>query len=508
MDVTGTGRCAERLGAPLVGSLSVARSGLTGQGGRCFVAVEYNPDPIGGTDPGRSSSLHWSSVIRSTMSYRDNPLRTLLHSDSLRGRLARGTIWSTVGAALAQGLGMAASIVTARLLGQTVFGEYGMIRSTVMMVGVLGGSGLGTAATKHLAEQRLVNPARAGRQIGLLQGAGFLLASVATLLCFCLAAPLARVALNAPQLTGPLRLAALLILFSVLGGIQRGALVGLERFRTVAWLNLVDGILNIALVIPSVWKFGLLGGVAGLVAAAAAGVVVKALVLRRECRRQGIFIQHRGVRGESAILWSFALPTLLVGISTLPFEWLARVPLTRHAGSFAELGIFSAAYAWGPAVMFLPSQIVAPAIPLMAGLYSAKDHRLFARLARTTVLLSLALGVIVAVVMVVFAGPIMGAYGPSFAARRFVLVILLAAYAVASGTTLNAVFLSTGRMWLLALHYGVWGIVLVGCSYLFRQHGAGGLAFSYLISYGVLLALQVVCARVLFFSGRRAESGP
>ena len=436
------------------------------------------------------------------MSLGENPLITLLLSDSLRGRLARGTIWSAVGAALAQGLGLAASIATARLLGQAGFGEFGMVRSTVLMVGVLGGSGLGTAATKHLAEHRLTDPARAGRQIGLLESTGALLGGAATLFCLLFAAPLARVAINAPQLTGPLRLAAFLILLSVLGGIQRGALVGLERFRTVAWLNLVDGILNFALVVPGVWKFGLSGGVAGLVAAAVVGTAIKSLVLRRECRHHGIPVRHRGVRGESAILWSFALPALLVGISTFPFEWLARLPLTRHLGAFEELGIFAAAYSWGPAVMFLPSQIVAPAIPLMAGLYSTKDFRLFLRLARTTVLLSLALGIAAAACLGLFSGAIMKAYGPSFASHRIVLVILLAAYAVASGTTLNTVFLAAGRMWLLALQYGIWGAVLVGASYVLRKHGAAGLSFSYLVSYGVLLAIQLVCARALFSRSR------
>jgi hypothetical protein len=99
----------------------------------------------------------------------------------------------------------------------------------------------------------------------------------------------------------------------------------------------------------------------------------------------------------------------------------------------------------------------------------------------------------------------MRAYGPSFASHRLVLVVLLAAYAVASGTTLNSVFLAAGRMWLLVLHYGVWGIVLVGSSYMLRDRGAAGLSFSYLVSYGVLFALQLVCAGAIF-SPSRLES--
>ncbi len=445
-------------------------------------------------------------MIRTTLPRGDNFLRSLLYADTLRARLARGAIWSTVGAALAQVLGMAASIATARLLGESGFGEFGMVRSTVLMVGVLGGSGLGTAVTKHLAEQRLSDPARAGRQIGLLEITGIILGGVATLLCVGLAAPLAEAAIHAPQLTVPLRLAAALILLNVWGGIQRGALLGLECFRTVAWLSLADGALNLALVVPAVWRFGLSGGVVGLVAAAFAGTVLKGFVLRRQCSRHGITIRRRGSGRESSILWSFALPGLLVSVSTLPAEWLARLPLTRHSGSFEELGIFAAAYAWGPAVMFLPGQIVAPAIPLMSSLYGANEHRAFRRLARTTVLASLGLGIVAAAILAAFAGPIMGAYGPAFAGHRGVLVVLLAAYAMAAGTTLNTVFLATGRVWPLALQYGVWGITLAGCGYLLRDRGAMGLSIAYLVSYVALLGLQLISAVALL--SRSRSGGP
>ena len=90
-----------------------------------------------------------------------------LPKDSLRARFAKGAFWSLVGAVLAQGLGLGASIVTARILGKVGFGELGMIRSTVGMFGVFAGLGLGLTATKHVAEFRSNHPEKAGRVIGL-----------------------------------------------------------------------------------------------------------------------------------------------------------------------------------------------------------------------------------------------------------------------------------------------------------------------------------------------------
>ena len=71
------------------------------------------------------------------------------------------------GAVISRGLMLAATVLVARMLGKTVYGELGMIQSTVGMFGVFAGFGLGLTATKHVAEFRQSDPDRAGRIINL-----------------------------------------------------------------------------------------------------------------------------------------------------------------------------------------------------------------------------------------------------------------------------------------------------------------------------------------------------
>ncbi|NOZ40854.1 MAG: oligosaccharide flippase family protein [Planctomycetes bacterium] len=73
------------------------------------------------------------------------------------------------GAVISRGLMLVASILVARMLGKTVYGELGMIRSTVGMFGVFAGFGLGLTATKHVAEFRESDPERAGRIVGFTE---------------------------------------------------------------------------------------------------------------------------------------------------------------------------------------------------------------------------------------------------------------------------------------------------------------------------------------------------
>jgi len=121
---------------------------------------------------------------------------------SLRARMAKGTFWTLMGSLIAQGAGMVGSIASARILGKVGFGELGMIRSTVLMFGVLAGTGLGMAATKYVAEYRINDPVKAGRMIGLLMNTAYILGGSVTLICLIIATPLSKLAMNAPQLAG------------------------------------------------------------------------------------------------------------------------------------------------------------------------------------------------------------------------------------------------------------------------------------------------------------------
>ena len=166
----------------------------------------------------KSIALRWCPPVL-------KPWWDRVEASPLGYRLARGAFWSLAGALISRGLGLAAWIIVARVLGKEGFGELGIIQSTVGMFGVLAGFGLGMTATKHVAEFRATDPARAGRIIGMSAVVAFVSAGIMTGLLFALAPWLADRALAAPHLAGLLRLGSLLLLFNALNGAQTGALV-------------------------------------------------------------------------------------------------------------------------------------------------------------------------------------------------------------------------------------------------------------------------------------------
>jgi len=97
------------------------------------------------------------SVKKAVYAYCPRALSSVLArvvSSEIGYRLAKGVFWSMAGAVISRGLMLAATVFVARMLGKNVYGELGMIRSTVGMFGVFAGFGLGLIATKQVAEFR------------------------------------------------------------------------------------------------------------------------------------------------------------------------------------------------------------------------------------------------------------------------------------------------------------------------------------------------------------------
>jgi O-antigen/teichoic acid export membrane protein len=400
-------------------------------------------------------------------------------------------VWSLAGGLGLQATTLGAAIATARILGQEGFGVLNLVRSTVLLLGALAGAGLGLAAAKHVAELRDRDPAGAGRMVGLLSNVAVALGATAAVACWVLAGPLAAWLSDAPGLEAALRAGTLLILVHALGGVLVGALNGLEAFRATARLLLLEGALGLVLIPAGAVVAEVRGAVAGQVAAALLTLPFKHAALGRRLAAAGIVVVRRHRVPEWLGLWRFALPAFLLGFSLQPFEWWARVSLARPPGGLAELGVFAAAFSWGQAVLFLPTHVARPALPILTHTFSSGDRRGLLHLLRSVALATAGLSVAVALPLMLLARPIMGAYGPGFARGSTVFVVVLAAYCLAPFSGLfRSILAAAGRMWWQLAHSVIWGVTLLVAFGALSAKGALGLASSYLVAYAVVVLTQ------------------
>jgi len=409
-------------------------------------------------------------------------------ADSLRGRFARGAVWSLIGAVISQGSTLAASVITARLLGREQFGAYGMIQSTVGMLGIFAGLGLGVTATKHVAEFRVRDPERAGRiialgsAVALVSGGGLALALVA------FAPLLATKTLNAPELANELRISSVLLFFNAFNGAQTGALAGFEAFREIARINLLRGLATFPVTVGFVFLWGLPGAVWALAATAAVTCLISQLPLRQHCAAQGIQPQISSAWRERRVLWTFSTPAFLSGALVGPVTWAASTMLVNHPGGYAEMGVFSAANQWRTALLFIPSLVGQIAVPMLASLQHGQGGRSVRRLLIGSMLLNALCTVPVLIFLVPCSSWIMSLYGPGFTSRGAVMqVLVISAVLLAIQTPVGTFITAFGRVWEGFFMNVGWAASLLATAYtlLVLGWGAQALAGAYLAGYTV-----------------------
>lgn len=421
-------------------------------------------------------------------------------SPSLGARFARGAVWSLIGTVVSQGLGLAASIVTARLLGKSGFGELGMINSTVGVFGMLAGLGLGLTTTKYVAEFRTRDPDRAGRIIGLTSWAALSSGGLIAMMILVFAPLLATRVLNAPGLAPELRIGALLLLLYVLNGIQTGALSGLEAFKEIAQAKFLRGTASFPLIVAGVVIWRLRGAVWGLVATAALGWLFNTLFLRNKCRGAGVHVHFKGIRREGSILWRFSLPAVLADIAAGPAIWAANAILANQRNGYSELGLFSAANQWRNALMFLPNILLQVALPILSSLDiqgSDAERSRFARTFEITQTLTLAVVLPLGVLLICFSDVVMGFYGAQFSRGvtsliGVALTVMIMGVSAATGPAIQA----SGRMWTGFTLNLVWGMVMLGLVWIFAPRmGANALAYAPAAAYVALAILTFLVLR-------------
>lgn len=385
---------------------------------------------------------------------------------------------------------LVSSVIVARLLGQEAFGKLGVVQNTIAMFGVLAGFGLGVTATKHVAELRDQDPARAGGIIALSEVVS-LATGIAMAIALYLGAPwLATQQLSEPSLSGPLRIGSLLLLFNAISGAKAGALAGFEAFRAIAVRNILSGMLSVPFMIAGAHWFGLEGTVWGLAASTAANCVLNDVALRAEGSRRGIVYSLRNAPSETHLLWCFSLPAVLAGLLVGPVNWICTAMLARQPNGFFELGAFSAANHYRNALLYLPGLLGQVLLPLLSERNASHGSAAVTSTLRSVVRLNaLVSGLAVAVVAALSPG-LMALYGSGFRASWPVLVVLLGAtYLQIVQAPLIKYIEATGRMWANLAMNAVWGTMVILSTSLLISRGALGLSLAQFAAFFVFTIL-------------------
>lgn len=404
-------------------------------------------------------------------------------------QLVSGSSWSLAAGLIALFFGLLSVVLVARVLGVEVYGELGMLQSTVGMLAILATFGLNLTLTKHIAEFAATDKERAGRIYGVTCLFALLSGSILCLLTWAFAEYFAVSILDASHLALPLLLFAPVLVLDAWQAAQLGTLAGLQLFKNVALIEILRAAAQCTVVVACAFQWGLVGAVAGL-------LITRVIVSIASTRSVHIAMTERGIAGnyrdclqEAAILRDFSLPAALSGLAVAPVMWLCNAMLVRQSGGFAALGVYNAANQVVTAITVLGESVSKPLLPMLVA-HSGRGN--FMRM--VNILLPWAVGACLSVPLLLFPETVGLVFGSGYAGPVFehtlavvLIVVCLQLYMRAIGREVVA----RGMVWFNFWSNTFWAIVVLGIAAFLVEYGALGLALSYLFGYAVNLVVFI-----------------
>lgn len=429
-------------------------------------------------------------------------LTPFLERQGVSRRLVSGISWSLIGSVAVYAAKLFMSIVVARFLGQTSYGAFGVITSTILLFATFAGFGLGMTGTKFLAEHR-TDAQVSGRIVGLIIAVSVLFGLVLAISIYSFADWLSTYALNDPSLADELRIGSCFVIFIILFNAQVGILTGFEEFQQLALVSAIEGITLFICTAAGAYWYGVTGAIWGFGIASLFAAVYCTYAMMEHCRKNGILIQFSFGTLESSVFWGFGFPALVVLILPQIFTWGTRVILAYQSNGYAELGLLNVGFAWSAVISFFPRQISKPSLPILTNLYAEGDLVKYRSVLNWNILFSLGVTILLVLPITLASKMIMSLYGNEFVEHWFVLVLMVTAFGLGAITiSFRDLIASQGTMWIQAGHAAMWGGVLIVSSFLLRSQGAQGIAIAFVFSYIFLLVFQFIYLRLTILSGR------
>lgn len=411
-------------------------------------------------------------------------VRARFDRSSLARRFLGGAAWSVAGTTASSALSLLAMVFVARMLGKETYGQFVILQSTLSMAGVFAGFGIGTTATRYVAELRLRDPGRLAHILALAERSVLSIGLVASVALVLTSGPIASGLLNSPNLALPLSIAAASVLFSALDSYQKSILIGLEDMRAFAIGSAVGAAASVPIMLVLADIYGLNGIAAAMVVSTLVQYVISRAQVRGRLMRFAIKREARGCLREWRVLRDFALPALLGGVLVAPVHWLCQALLANTPNGYAELAILGVAMQWFTMLIFLPNIASRVLLPILTEHLAGGDHAQSAKALKLAILSNLAVVTPVALTVALISPWVMSAYGPDFrdgvpslALAAFVAVLYVAALPV------GQILAAGGQMWRGAAMNLGWAAIYLGAAFPLSDYGAVGIVVALGLAY-------------------------
>ncbi len=427
-----------------------------------------------------------------TIKWINNKIKRVKTSNPQMLKYYIGIIWSVAGTIVSKMFVMLAGIITARILGADKNGIYGMIYSTVIMIASFVSLGLGITVMKFISEYKIHEKEKCGRIIGLTYIVATVLGGIITIALIMNSKIISQELLYNEELENYLNIASILLIINIMNTIQTNCLIGFERFKVIAQVTGIQGIISFPILIILTHYYDVYGMLVAQIIIGLFGTCVLMIVNNKARKQYDIKIDFVCSYKEKSLFIKFALPAIMANGLVGPITWFGNSLFVSIPDGYTQLGIFNAANLWRTMITFIPTAIGNVMIPMII---SEKNN---SKVEKLNVLLGLIIVIAFSIPLLVFPELLSYLYGRDYQGRDFtvaLVLVVLVSIIWSYGDGISRKMISNNLMWWGLLSNSIWGIAYISFVILFKELGASGLAlallFAYIISIVVFVPINI-----------------
>lgn len=361
----------------------------------------------------------------------------------LTSKLSQDSFWALIGSVSSRGLGLLAAIIVARLLGKDIYGEFGMIKSTLISVAIFSTFGLGYTATKFVAQFKNNEKEKLKLFYNYSMKITLLIGGVMSIVLFLFSNEIAISVLESAHLSSALKIVAFWVLFNSLSTTQIGILAGFGEFKSMAKINTVTGITTFILSVVLTYFYLLDGALFALVLSQVLNWYLNFRVVNKNLPST----QYENLDRNKFLneILHFSFPIALQEATYAITSWL-NYYLIIKLSNYGELGLYSAANQWLGVLLFLPGILRNVILSHMteSGNDEVKHNNILRKMLKINLLSTL----LPVFIIFLLSGFITEIYGDTFLGLGKVLkVTVLSAVFLSLSNVYSQAFMSKGHNW-------------------------------------------------------------
>ncbi|MDD2451119.1 MAG: oligosaccharide flippase family protein [Sulfurovum sp.] len=340
-------------------------------------------------------------------------------------KILNHSFWLLIGNSIGRLAMFLANIFAARMLPQEVFGQFTMIRSTILMFEGLTSGVLSSTSTKKIAEADHIDKNELPLIISTLFIVDIIIASILmSLIVLNAKFIVATFFIDSVNLVTALYFGAFLLLATSLSSLTQSILIGFEAYKKLAVISIMVSIGMIPVIFSLIYIFGLYGALFGIASYYLCDFIFKVYHLKSITKELQYTFSMSDIWNKIKVVMSFSLPLFVtITMSSIAF-WYVRVLLVNQTNEFESIAIFDASFQWLTIIMIITGATTNVALPILSKAIGSQSRSVVKNILGLNMLINMMIAVIIASIFIIFSKNIMSIYGKNYIEGYNILIIL------------------------------------------------------------------------------------